>query len=112
MGHGVSFIISDFFSLDGFEEAVKLLQSKQQQISLIHVLDEQEAAPSAADALRLIDAENGGTLDVFVDSHVIKAYQKALKNFQNDIRKFCEKRGAHYAFATPRDNMLKLITGF
>ena len=38
MTKGISFIISDFFSEDGYEEAVKLLQYKKQQIVLVQIL--------------------------------------------------------------------------
>ena len=110
LGQGISFIISDFFFPDGVEEIVKLLQSKRQQVGLIHVLDESEINPTTENALRLIDIENSQSLDIFIDTQTRKMYQATLQNFQNELRRFCEKRGVHYAFATSGTNILKLLT--
>ena len=58
MAKGISFIISDFFSEDGYEEAIKLLQYKRQQIVLIHVLSPEEINPTIRN-FRLVDSESG-----------------------------------------------------
>lgn len=112
LGQGVSFIISDLFSEDGFQDAVKILQNRKQRVAVVHVLDEDEYAPDAArlpGALHLIDSESGDFLDVYADAGALKAYRAAFTAFQNRIRAFCEGRNASYTFAPTGSNVIKLL---
>lgn len=96
MAKGISFIISDFFSQDGYEEAVKLLQYKKQQVILVQILSPEEMNPSLRGNFRLIDKESGQFKDIELTEDKIEAYKKALKNFQAQIQSFCMQRGQQY----------------
>ncbi len=109
LGAGISFVISDFFSEDGFEEIIKVLQSKRQKVYLIHVLDSHEYDPKLSEALKLIDSETGENVEIFISNDILNAYVKTFKNFQNNIIEACEKRGAHYFFAPAGENIIKLL---
>ncbi|HOA82158.1 MAG TPA: hypothetical protein PKK61_14025, partial [Defluviitaleaceae bacterium] len=96
MAKGISFIISDFFSEDGYEEAIKLLQYKRQQIVLIHVLSPEEINPTIRGNFRLVDSESGKAKDIELTQEKINNYKKALENFKNQLQSFCTKRGQQY----------------
>ena len=91
MAKGISFIISDFFSEDGYEEAIKLLQYKRQQIVLIHVLSPEEINPTIRGNFRLVDSESGKAKDIELTQEKINNYKKALENFKNQLQSFCTK---------------------
>ncbi len=110
MGAGISFIISDFFSMDGYEESVKMLQNKRQQVCLFHILDKTELNPELSGALQLTDAETQETLDVYITGDVLTMYAEALKQFQNAMKGFCEARNAAYATVPTDCNIIKLLT--
>ena len=96
MAQGISFILSDFFSQDGYEEAVKLLQYKKQQVVLVQILSPEELNPSLRGYYRLTDQESGEFKDIELTESTIEAYKKALKEFQIQIQSFCQKRGQQY----------------
>lgn len=98
MTKGISFIISDFFSEDGYEEAVKLLQYKKQQIVLVQILSSEEIDPTIRGNLRLVDSESGKAKDIELTQDRINNYKKALEKFKNQIQTFCTKRGQQYIF--------------
>lgn len=96
LSKGISFIISDFFSDDGYEEAVKILQYKKQQVVLIHILSPEELSPSLRGNYRLIDIENGNFRDIELTEDNINNYKIAVRNFNNQIQSFCAQRGQQY----------------
>lgn len=110
LGHGACFIISDFFSMDHYEEAVKLLQNKKQDVYLVHVLSSEEISPNLHDALRLTDSETRAFEDIYVTDDILARYEHACKEYRHSIEVFCRKRGVAYLFAPTDMNVLKLIT--
>jgi len=95
---GISFIISDFFSEDGYEEAVKILQYKRQQVVLVHILSPEEINPNLRGNFRLIDKENRSSKSVEITEDKIKHYKRVLEDFKNKIQSFATQRGVGYVF--------------
>ncbi len=96
LGTGVSIILSDFFSIDGYEDALKVLQAKKQDIILMQILSPQEINPEWIGALRLVDSENHKYQDIVMSDQVRSQYKKALHHFQGEMKEFCYKRGANF----------------
>lgn len=96
MAKGTTYIISDFFSQDGYEEAVKILQYKKQQVVLVQILSQEEMNPSLIGNYRLIDKESGQFKEIELSERKIEDYKKALKNFQSQIQGYCVQRGQQY----------------
>ncbi len=109
---GVSFIISDFFSLDGYDEAIKILQSKGQDVILIHVLANEEVEPSLDGGVRLFDSETNEFVDIYMNYDIINKYKQSLQSFKDGIVSFCKSRNVtyHYAPTETYGHVLKLIT--
>ena len=89
---GISILLSDLFSEDGYEdylEALQYLKFQRQDGIVIHILSPQELDPTFAGALRLIDVETGEPVEVEMSPHTIRLYQKALHVFLEERKTAC-----------------------
>ncbi|OGO77049.1 MAG: hypothetical protein A2Y23_14590 [Clostridiales bacterium GWB2_37_7] len=106
---GMSVIISDFFSPNGIEEAIKYLLYKKQDVFLIHVLSPEELNPELEGQVRLVDSETGKVMDVAVTPALLKQYHIKLNEFNNNIKEFCCKMGVSYIQVSSADSIEKII---
>jgi uncharacterized protein (DUF58 family) len=93
---GLAFILSDLFSPTGIQESTKLLQSKGYEVSVFHILTEDEIDPPLAGDLRLIDIETGEVEEVSLDGGLREIYQQSVKAWQENLQKEFHKRGIRY----------------
>ena len=99
LGSGISFVISDFFSADGFEDGALALAQKGQAVVLVLLLSAEEARPEVDGQVRLMDAETGQARDIRVTAEVLLQYAKALAAHQERIKAFCARHGFGYVYA-------------
>ncbi len=101
LGEGTALIISDFFSEDGYDSAVKLLRSKKQTVGLVQILDISEASPYEKGNVRLIDSETKNVRELEMTPEILNRYEKALTSFRNEMREFALRNEANfYSFDT------------
>ena len=101
LGDGVSVIISDFFSNDGYDKAVKLLKGKKQNVIMVQILDFSEVEPQEKGNVRLIDSETDAKRELEITPEVVDRYKKALDNYRNELREFAVRNEtAFYSFDT------------
>ncbi|AEE96730.1 DUF58 domain-containing protein [Mahella australiensis] len=93
---GISIILTDLFSEDGYKDGIKYLQYKKQDVTIIHILAPQELEPPWQDSVRLLDIEGYEYRDITIKQDVLSAYRKALDDFIDDNRRFCYEHGVHY----------------
>lgn len=106
LGEGISLIVSDFFSEDGYDSAVKLLRSKKQTVSMVQILDRSEVIPEEKGNVKLIDSETKNTRELEMTPEILDRYAKALSSFKNELKTFALKNEAgFYSF----DNSTPLI---
>jgi uncharacterized protein (DUF58 family) len=98
MAKGISIIISDFFSMDGYKEVVKMLQYKNQEVILIQILSPQELNPQVKGNIRLIDGETAEYKDIELTENIVYTYKQAVESYQQGIKAFCHQRGQQYVF--------------
>lgn len=89
LGHGVTVLISDLFSSDGYEEALRFLRYRKQETSVIHVLAPEELSPKFEGRVRLLSREDEAARDVDLNVQTLRAYDKALHDFLSDARRAC-----------------------
>lgn len=101
-GGGLAILISDFFDREGFEAGLRYLLAagKSLDIYVFHVLAPQEIEPDFSGDLRLVDCEDGGTVDVSLGPAVLRKYRATLDAFRAEVREFCARRGIHYVFTS------------
>lgn len=97
---GLLFLISDFFSENGYIAGLNQLVGRGYEVVVIHVLSPDEIDPSLAGDLRLVDSETGAPQEVSLDAGLVNLYRQRLEAWQNDIRAECLKRGATYISVT------------
>lgn len=93
---GISIILTDLFSFDGYEETLKYLQYKKQEITLVHILSPQELEPKWSGSFRLIDSEGGEPKEITITPQILRSYKKVLKSFLQEVQGFCYQRGINY----------------
>jgi uncharacterized protein (DUF58 family) len=93
---GLAFILSDLFSPTGIQEGTKLLQSKGYEISVLHILTDDEIDPPLAGDLRLIDIETGAVEEVSLDGGLREIYRRSVNAWREDLQKEFQKRGIRY----------------
>ncbi len=93
---GISIVISDLFSKDGYEDGIDYLLYRGQDVVLINVLSPEEMNPSLDGSIELIDSEDGSKLNIMANSSIIKNYKQNVENFLNTNREYCHSRGVHY----------------
>lgn len=99
--NGLTVIISDFLTDSNWKKAVDYLCYKKRQVLLVQILTPEEDEPSYTGHVNLIDSESVDVSDtknmkIKITQSMQAAYEEALKDFKNDIKTFCSKRGVDY----------------
>ncbi len=109
-GKGIAYVISDFFSDDGYAEALGYMLYKKQEISCIHTLSKMDTEPEMYGNVRLIDSEGiNQDTDIFISPIIIENYKKELYEFKNKFSEFCRKKGIKYTYAYTKDKVSKIV---
>lgn len=106
---GLAFVLSDFFSPEGYQAGVAHLQGRGYEVTLLHLLAPDELDPPLAGDLRLMDAETGMGQDVTLDGGLRELYHKRVLAWQQEIEAYCAKRQVHYVpilTSTPWDELI------
>jgi uncharacterized protein (DUF58 family) len=96
---GLVVVISDFFSPSGYLDGLNALLAKGCEVAVVHLLSPAEAQPPLAGDLRLIDVETGEPQEVSLDDGMRALYVQRVREWRDDIRATCGKRGIHYVYA-------------
>lgn len=106
-GRGVSLLITDLMSADGYQTALQSLQYRRQEVTLLHVLSPEEMQPAYAGMLRLIDSETGEARELLMNGEMLAAYQRALSELLRGAEGFCHARDMQYLRLTTDMDMEK-----
>lgn len=96
---GMSWVFSDFLYESGVEEALNALIAARQEVAVVQILSPEEVRPTLTGDLRLVDSELGGGKEVAISGKILKAYQSAVFQYTELLRKFCYERGITYMLA-------------
>jgi uncharacterized protein (DUF58 family) len=96
---GVVVVVSDFFDLDGFRSALKLLRYPKHEVYAIQVVDPREEKPDVRGDLRLVDSENGEWREVNVTDDLRRRYREAFAGLLARVERFCVQNEFGYARA-------------
>ena len=94
---------------DNWKEAIKLLQYQKQEVVLVWVLSKDDISPPQRGSIRLVDKETSETRDLELTEQMLKDYQKAVENYQAEIKEFCKKRGIVFVKAVDDMPLLKVL---
>lgn len=91
---GIYFILSDFYSYDGFD-GMKLLAASGNEIHCLQVLTDEEVDPEFRGDLKLRDSETSDIAEVSISPQMLKKYMARLNSLQHQL-----KTTAHRSFAS------------
>ena len=91
---GIYFLMSDFYSLDGWD-GMKLLAAAGNELHCLQVLTSEESEPSLRGDLRLVDSETSADSEVSITPSVLKRYKTRLSQMQESL-----KQTAFHSFAS------------
>ena len=109
LGRGVSVVFSDLLTEDNWKEAIKLLQYQKQEVVLVWVLSKEDIFPEQRGSIRLVDKETSEKRDLELTEQMLKDYQKAVENYEAEIKEFCKKRGIIFVKAIDDMPLLKVL---
>ncbi len=108
---GIAVVISDFFDPD-YEKGIFALLSRKFEVSLIHVLDDEEIRPSIVGDLKLVDSETSAEREISITPAVLRRYERAVADFCGGIEQFCLRYGVNYVRATVSTDFEDLILSY
>ena len=112
--NGLTVIISDFMTDSNWKRAVDYLIYNKRQVMLVQVFSPEEVDPNYNGRVRLVDYEAVDPMDernfkMKITKANIQAYNEALYDFIDDIRRFCAARGVDYVNAVCNEPVEKLL---
>lgn len=111
---GLSVIISDFLYDDDWKDAVDFLVHKKRSVLLVQVMSKEDINPFYSGRMRLLDSESVDVVDpknmrLKITKGHIKAYEMALNDFFENIKKFSSSRGVNYVRALSHENIENFV---
>ena len=82
--------------MDGYETAIKGLLSRSFDLTLIHLLSDEEIQPQLSGELQLADAETGQAKEITVNEGALASYTERLNAFCETLKRYCLNRGVTY----------------
>ncbi len=98
-GRSLVLLITDFYDLAGYTEAVRSLLAQKLEVHLIHLVALEEMAPRAQGRLNLLDLETGRQKDVTIAPRTVDAYRGRFLRFCEEIEEFSRAHEIAYARA-------------
>jgi hypothetical protein len=109
---GVVVVISDLMDRGGYESAMKYLVARNFDIYVIQVLSQAEVDPDVTGDVRLVDCEDGTSMEVSVSPWLLDRYKQTLARFLRRASEYCSKRGMTYLMTTTDRPPEQLIGGY
>jgi len=106
---GLALVLSDFLDPSGYEEGLNALVGRGFQVDVVQILSPEELNPVVYGDLKLVDSETGGIQEVTFGKYRVAAYQKAVRNYVQRLREYCQKRGVTFFMASSETSLEQLL---
>lgn len=96
---GLAWLFSDCWMEGGVHQLRDLLlrlMSMGQEPILVQVISREELAPGYSGDLRLVDSELGSGKEVAMSGKVLKAYEREVSRYTQELKECCAGLGARY----------------
>lgn len=108
---GVVVVISDFYDLDGYAQALKYLRYQRHDVYVLHVIDEEEESPDVRGDLRLLDSERDRFKEINVTDALLARYRRAFDDLATGVERFCVRNEMGYVRARTSIPFDELVLG-
>ena len=92
---GPLLLFSDLMD-DGWADGLGALAARGFEVTVLHILSEDEVNPELAGDLKLLDVETGFEVEITADYDLLQRYRDGLDAWREELRVFCGARGMHY----------------
>lgn len=97
---GLAVVLTDFLDPAGYEAGLNALVGRGFQVNAVQILAPDEVSPTSFGDLKLVDSETGRLQEVTFGKFRMAAYQKAVQNYCQRLREFCQGRGINFFSVT------------
>ena len=101
-GRGVTILVSDLLSENGYERALTSLLYRKQEVSVIQLLAPTEWEPQMEDVVELCDSETDEKLILSADYDTLKRYRETARAYVQSAHDFCLSHGVTHVFLIPQ----------
>ena len=105
-------LISDLLDPAGYTDALRAVAGRRTDVHLIHLLSPEEIAPQVAGDLRLVDSEDGESIDVTIGGRILEAYERTVEEFRAGIREACTRFAIQPIFTSTGTPFDELVLGY
>jgi len=96
-GRSLVLILTDFYDLAGYPEAIRTLLARRFEVHVIHVVAHEELLPTARGRFNLLDLETGRARDVSLLPRTVEAYRQRFGRFCQEVEQFSRAHEVTYA---------------
>lgn len=107
---GIYFVLSDFYSYDGYQ-GLKVLAASGNEIHCLQILTPEETAPGLRGDLRLVDSETADHTEVSISPQSLRRYLQQLRLLQDQVRTTAHHSPANYYSISTSTSLSDLLTG-
>lgn len=108
---GVVIVISDFYDLDGYQQALKYLRYQRHDVYVLHVMDQEEEEPDLRGDLRLVDSEQERFKEINITDGLLSRYKVAFEKLATDVERFSIRNEMGYVRARTGIAFDELVLG-
>ena len=101
-GRGVTILVSDLLSEDGYDRALTSLLYRKQEVSVVQLLAQTEWEPQLEDVVELCDSETDEKLILSADYDTLKRYRETAQAYVHSAHDFCLSHGVTHVFLIPQ----------
>jgi hypothetical protein len=104
--------VSDFLFPGGFEEGLQFLQWNRHDLFCIQVQDRNDRQCDLRGDIELSCVETGASRKLTITGHQARAYEQAVKDWNERLARFCKARGIGLASTTteiPFDELIRSV---
>ncbi len=96
-GRSLVLLLTDFYDLEGYTEAVRALLAQRFLVHLVHLVAREEMSPGARGRFSLLDLETGRSRDVTLLPRTVEAYHRRFAQFCSEVEEFGRAHEMAYA---------------
>jgi uncharacterized protein (DUF58 family) len=96
-GRSLVLILTDFYDVTGYAEAIRALLAQRFGVHLIHLVAREELAPQPRGRINLLDLETGRKKEVTLLPATVEAYRRRFGQFCAEIEEFGRGHELPYA---------------
>ncbi len=109
---GLLFLITDFFSPNGYQQGLTALAGAGHEVTVLHLLSPDEMNPAFSGDLRLHDIETGLDQDISLTPTLQRLYLDHFENWRSAIERTCLARDINYAILNTATAFDSVVLGY